>query len=1393
MADLRESLSGFWETINDKSWPLLDAVHIGEFFDEHNIPPVLFPIAIVAIILLLLMASAGGPQPVCGDEFCDPSEEKSGLCPTDCEVSDGPQVSGKRVIVSLDRTPSCELTVRLYAQNGELVTTQRGTKDEFVFDGIDQESVYVEIFGSSSQSQRTLSTSIQEDENTLSVTLSSTICESQQSQNGVLRLSVKDASTGTSLNGVTVSISELENGFSVNNVISNAIVNGLRDFPLPSGKPYAIYAEKVGYEPYDGTSEQVMVSATTPASKAISLTPQATGPSDPDTGDLEVCVKNGTMPVTSGIVVVQGVSDSAFLLPGDLSEIDPLTEPSAEGCYVFEGIPAGKLVSVSMPNAPAGCIPTASPSSVEIAAGGRRIVILDLNCQPSDVAYLKIKVLGDGNQVLTQNATITMWTEDADIIPGSGLANSLAIGSGGYTEEVTAPSDESLYVWARGLPLGYLDYRSELIDLSSGEHRALTIYLNYTQPTASSLEFTFSGVAVPSPVAVNQQFQATVSEITFDQTELTGTSATLTATMAGSACGVVYDGAWRANCTAPNTTGEHNLLFSVNYDGKTGTNSMPVEVRRYAPGFGLITITSLFSTHEDPPLGLYYDIQFKGDPVTNIVDQRMEVTYVDSPRAYAGEISDLVQEDQYWTLDANVPFKGDYRLRMYIEVFENGTFYNTTYTATFSAKSNSDGLSAQVYIAEKVLNVLESFDVELILSFEGTPIQELEVLELYMEKTFYSIPWVRGKRLYALQLAAPSYEACILDLAFLIKGESIAQKERVHVIDTSKTKSALCPLERQAPCDSIEDVRRCLFNHDSKTAYYPEQQLSVCITSGCSYAIPPGCPTSNKGDLAMDCFLDEDDVALAEEYLTTITSQADRNVFAPCMDMDNDGDVDRYDLLCLRNVAATKWYGDIGEESAIASGGTCPTQMRGGFCFDMDTDTILPGDLEMDGKLNKDDELIMSKIILAVGVGVTPHEDILAVADFDQDSTVDPVDMDCLKRFYAINFDTGEVATATGQIPPACLAIFNLQCTGTKGDMNADGEVTEIDYVIVQFIANGQLTGYPEGIFTCADVNSDGIVNEDDVLCMRSFLTGDREDWLICLDCQGNMPPDAYGAEICGDGYDNDCDGEKDPDICRCSDETPCNMKMDSDGGTSPGISDGNYKLCRDLSWDHTGYRWVSEGQISCASDRQCETVACKGSTKTCSSEDGSEGKWFSGELPGEKCGDGWDNDCEGGDKKCKSSDGDSCFPAGTPITMADGSVKNIEDVGVGDVVLGYDLDAKATVPGLVLELESPIRYHLYTLIFENGDTLRLTSEHPLYARGKGWASMDPEATYEENGQAVLELGVGDEILTISGDWLRIADVTYQDIPEGVRTYNLKAIEGHSNFFAGGFLAHNKW
>lgn len=50
----------------------------------------------------------------------------------------------------------------------------------------------------------------------------------------------------------------------------------------------------------------------------------------------------------------------------------------------------------------------------------------------------------------------------------------------------------------------------------------------------------------------------------------------------------------------------------------------------------------------------------------------------------------------------------------------------------------------------------------------------------------------------------------------------------------------------------------------------------------------------------------------------------------------------------------------------------------------------------------------------------------------------------------------------------------------------------------------------------------------------------------------------------------------------------------------------------------------------------------------------------------------------DGGKKK---EEYNFCFAADAPVTLANGSVKNISDIAVGDVVLGYDTQAKTFVP----------------------------------------------------------------------------------------------------------------
>jgi len=157
---------------------------------------------------------------------------------------------------------------------------------------------------------------------------------------------------------------------------------------------------------------------------------------------------------------------------------------------------------------------------------------------------------------------------------------------------------------------------------------------------------------------------------------------------------------------------------------------------------------------------------------------------------------------------------------------------------------------------------------------------------------------------------------------------------------------------------------------------------------------------------------------------------------------------------------------------------------------------------------------------------------------------------------------------------------------------------------------------------------------------------------------------------------------------------------------------------------------------------------------------------------------------------------GGSCFPAGTMVTMADGTKKAIENVQLGDKVLSYNTYTGETREGTVLELESPVREGLYTIEFDDGTDIEVTNEHPFYTRKAdetlGWSSIMPEETYKETKTIdnVMPLEVGDDVLTEAGVWTKIMSIEYN---EGtVQTYNLKEVSSYDNFFAGEKLVHNK-
>jgi cysteine-rich repeat protein len=142
---------------------------------------------------------------------------------------------------------------------------------------------------------------------------------------------------------------------------------------------------------------------------------------------------------------------------------------------------------------------------------------------------------------------------------------------------------------------------------------------------------------------------------------------------------------------------------------------------------------------------------------------------------------------------------------------------------------------------------------------------------------------------------------------------------------------------------------------------------------------------------------------------------------------------------------------------------------------------------------------------------------------------------------------------------------------------------------------------------------------------------------------------------------------------------------------------------------------------------------------------------------------------------------------------MADGSSVKIEDVRLGDVVLGYDPASGKYTENTVLELESPVREDYYVIDFDDGTQLNATSEHPIFIRNKhytGWASINPDYTFEDSSMAVEKINVGDSVFKDDGTWTSIK--SFMQIIKEVRTYNLKKVTGTNTFFAGGILVHNK-
>ena len=134
-----------------------------------------------------------------------------------------------------------------------------------------------------------------------------------------------------------------------------------------------------------------------------------------------------------------------------------------------------------------------------------------------------------------------------------------------------------------------------------------------------------------------------------------------------------------------------------------------------------------------------------------------------------------------------------------------------------------------------------------------------------------------------------------------------------------------------------------------------------------------------------------------------------------------------------------------------------------------------------------------------------------------------------------------------------------------------------------------------------------------------------------------------------------------------------------------------------------------------------------------------------------------------------------NCFPAGTKITLADGSQKNIEDLTTKDKILTWNehtSDTEEGTIGNIVKKDDNLLIHLTT---NHGD-IKSTSFHKFYVKGKRWT-------------AAQDITIGDILINSSNEEVIVTDRT--EVLGNVEVYHILDVKDNHTYFANNLLVHN--
>ena len=147
-----------------------------------------------------------------------------------------------------------------------------------------------------------------------------------------------------------------------------------------------------------------------------------------------------------------------------------------------------------------------------------------------------------------------------------------------------------------------------------------------------------------------------------------------------------------------------------------------------------------------------------------------------------------------------------------------------------------------------------------------------------------------------------------------------------------------------------------------------------------------------------------------------------------------------------------------------------------------------------------------------------------------------------------------------------------------------------------------------------------------------------------------------------------------------------------------------------------------------------------------------------------------------------------SCFVAGTIVSLANGDKKKIEEVDIGEQLIGQDGSINT-----VLEFDHP-PLNGRDLVGINESGPFCTPEHPVFTQD-GWKAprmSDTIIAYPHLESIMVgDLQVGDKILTEQGDYVTVETIEWHKDEEEQQVFNF-ILDGNNTYFADGLLVHNR-